>query len=154
MKCPKCTKSNSKVIESREASETLAMRRRRECLSCKQRFTTYERVELPNLLVVKKDGVRELFNRDKLSSGIYKSFEKRPVSADKIEKLIEKIERDAYSLNETEISAKIIGEMVMNELLQLDDVAYVRFASVYRSFTDIESFEKVLNKLKKHHNKI
>lgn len=153
MKCPKCLNPDTKVIESREVNETHSMRRRRECLSCKQRFTTYERIETPNLLIVKKDGTRELFTREKLAKGIFKAFEKRPVSIDKIEKIIEDIERQVYEQNKSEVLSKEIGEVVMDRLLSVDDVAYVRFASVYRSFTDIESFEKVLSSLKKSRSK-
>lgn len=153
MKCSKCLHPDTKVIESREAGETYAMRRRRECLKCKQRFTTYERVEKPNLLVIKKDNSRELFDRDKLANGIYKALEKRPVQARKIEEMVERIERQIYELNLSEVPSSHIGEIVMDKMLNIDDVGYVRFASVYRSFTDIESFEKVLSSLKKSRHK-
>lgn len=152
MKCPVCAKQNSRVLESREAEVASSMRRRRECGACGHRFTTYERLELPNLLVIKKSGERELFDRQKLARGIYRAFEKRPVPADEIEAVIAEIERKARSLDQGEIPSRKLGQIVMNELLSKDDVAYVRFASVYRSFTSLESFEKELQKLKKHHN--
>lgn len=127
------------------------MRRRRECIACKNRFTTYERVEMPNLMVVKKNGDRELFDREKLSRGIYRAFEKRPVPADEIERVISEIERRARALDLGEIQSRKLGQLVMEGLIATDDVAYVRFASVYRSFTSLDSFEKELQKVKKHH---
>jgi len=151
MKCPHCSRKDSKVIESRELDEGSSIRRRRQCLACQYRFTTYERVEPSRLMVIKKDGSRELFDRQKLSSGIYKSLEKRPVSQAKIEQLISAVEKEIKSRDEDEVSTSDIGELVMDKLLKLDDVAYVRFASVYRSFTDLKSFEKVLEGLKKRH---
>lgn len=149
MRCPVCKEQASRVLESREAEDSSTIRRRRECLGCKHRFTTYERVEVPNLMVVKKSGDREMFDRDKISRGIYKAFEKRPVSAERIEGVIAEIERQARGLDKNEITSQKLGELVMDELLKIDDVAYVRFASVYRSFTSLESFEKELNKIKK-----
>lgn len=149
MGCPNCNSRESKVLESREVENNAALRRRRQCLTCGYRFTTYERIESPNLMVVKRNGDRELFNRQKLGAGIYKAFEKRPVSADTIEGLISDIERDVKGLGESEVTSVGIGELIMNRLIDIDDVAYVRFASVYRSFADIKSFERELNKLKK-----
>lgn len=128
------------------------MRRRRECSVCKHRFTTYERLEVPNLMVIKKNGDRELFDREKLSRGIYRAFEKRPVSADEIENVISEIERRARGLDLAEIPSRKLGQLVMEGLIATDDVAYVRFASVYRSFTSLDSFEKELKKVKKHHH--
>lgn len=127
----------------------VVIRRRRECLNCGHRFTTYERIESANLLVVKKDGTRELFDRTKLSGGIYKAFEKRPTSATQIEALISSIENELKGKGDSEITSDEIGELIMEKIRHIDDVAYVRFASVYRSFADIKSFEEVLNSLKK-----
>lgn len=151
MKCPVCHEQNSRVLESREAEDGSSMRRRRECSVCNHRFTTYERFEVPNLMVIKKSGERELFDKQKLARGIYRAFEKRPVPADEIEEVIIEIERKARGLDLVEIPSRKLGQLVMNELLSKDDVAYVRFASVYRSFTSLESFEKELQKVKKHH---
>lgn len=152
MKCPVCNIQNSRVLESREVEDGSSIRRRRECTSCKHRFTTYERLEVPNLMVIKKNGDRELFDRNKISRGIYRAFEKRPVPADEIENVISEIERRARGLDLAEIPSRKLGQLVMEELIATDDVAYVRFASVYRSFTSLDSFEKELKKVKKHHN--
>ncbi|MSR89333.1 transcriptional repressor NrdR [Patescibacteria group bacterium] len=152
MKCPVCSLRVSRVLESRDVEEASSIRRRRECLDCKHRFTTYERPEVPNLMVVKKNGERELFNREKLSRGIYRAFEKRPIGAVKIEEIISEVERLARGMDQPELDTNKIGAIVMDELLQTDDVAYVRFASVYRSFTSLSSFEKELTKIKKLHN--
>ncbi len=135
-------------MESRDVEDAAAVRRRRQCEVCQHRFTTYERVELPRLLVIKKNGERELFDRVKLSNGIYKACEKRPVGAEKIEELLAGIERHVYGMGESEITSEALGELVMERLAELDDVAYVRFASVYRSFTSLDSFEKALAQLK------
>ncbi len=148
MKCYECNYLDSKVIESRDLDESSTIRRRRQCLSCGTRFTTYERMEMPALAVVKKDGRRELFNRDKVASGIYRAVEKRPIAIAQIEELIVRIERQVRSMGESEVSSTRIGELVMQGLEGLDDVAYVRFASVYRSFTDVASFEAELQRLK------
>lgn len=152
MKCPVCNIQNSRVLESREVEDGSSIRRRRECTSCKHRFTTYERLEVPNLMVIKKNGDRELFDRNKLSRGIYRAFEKRPVPADEIENVISEIERRARGLDLAEIPSRKLGQLVMEGLIATDDVAYVRFASVYRSFTSLDSFEKELKKVKRHHN--
>lgn len=149
MACPNCNQHDSKVLESRDVENGMAIRRRRQCLNCGYRFTTYERLEMANLMVVKRNGDRELFDRSKLARGVYRAFEKRPVEADAIEGLISDVEREVKGQGESEISSIAIGELLMARLIGLDDVAYVRFASVYRSFTDIKSFEAELTKLKK-----
>ena len=148
MKCYQCNSEDARVIESRELEEGLVIRRRRQCLKCQARFTTYERLEVPNLVVIKKDGSRELFDRAKIAAGIYRACEKRPVPINLVEATIGQIERDLRAQGEVEISTREVGEMVMGKLIELDDVAYVRFASVYRSFKDVASFERELNKLK------
>jgi transcriptional repressor NrdR len=148
MKCHECHYQDSKVIESRDLDDGATIRRRRQCLSCGARFTTYERLEMPTLAVVKKDGRRELFNRDKVAAGIYRAVEKRPIAIVQIEELIGAIEREIRALGEGEISSDRIGELVMARLEGLDDVAYVRFASVYRSFADVDSFEAELRRLR------
>ncbi len=148
MKCPRCGSHDSRVLESRDVEQESVIRRRRECLSCQHRFTTYERVEAANLLVIKKNGERELFDRAKLAGGVYRAFEKRPVSADQIEAIISSVEQELKSSGEHEVQSNAIGELVMDKLRDRDDIAYVRFASVYRSFADIKSFEAELNRLK------
>lgn len=148
MKCPQCQSCESKVIESRDVAGGDSIRRRRECESCVHRFTTYERVERPHLSVVKKDGVRELFDRNKVLAGIERASEKTTISALQREEMVARIERALYDLGKPEVSAKQIGELVMDELVKLDEVAYVRFASVYRHFTSIKSFEEGLSALK------
>jgi transcriptional repressor NrdR len=140
MRCPFCTTDDTRVLDSRESGEGSLIRRRRECESCKRRFTTYERVEELNPLVVKKDGRRESFDRDKLIAGLKKACEKRPVSVDQLEELVTQVERRLQELGEKEVSSKDIGELVMERLPRLDEVAYVRFASVYRRFRDIAEF--------------
>lgn len=149
MRCPQCKSNQNRVIESRDVDEIGAIRRRRQCEKCNHRFTTYERLELPRLLIIKKNGERELYSRDKLATGVYKACEKRPVDSERIEKMLSDIERDLYSLGEAEITSAEVGELVMKGLAALDDVAYVRFASVYKSFTSIESFEKTLQQIKR-----
>lgn len=148
MRCYDCDFIDSRVIESRDLDEAATIRRRRQCLRCGARFTTYERMEMPNLAVIKKDGRRELFDRRKIASGIYRAVEKRPIAIGSIEEVIGQIEREARAWGEAEVEAARIGELVMNKLMGLDEVAYVRFASVYRSFTDLSSFEAELKKLK------
>jgi transcriptional repressor NrdR len=148
MKCFDCGYLDSKVVESRDLDDSATIRRRRQCLKCGARFTTYERMEMPTLAVVKKDGRRELFNRDKIASGIYRAVEKRPIAIAAIEELILQIERELRARGENEIPSTEIGELVMMRLEALDAVAYVRFASVYRSFTDVASFEAELRRLK------
>lgn len=148
MKCFDCDYLDSKVIESRDLDESSTIRRRRQCLKCGARFTTYERMEKPTLAVIKKDGRRELFNRDKVASGIYRAVEKRPIAIARVEDLITQVERELRSSGEAEIHTTRIGELVMDRLGSLDDIAYVRFASVYRSFTDVASFEAELRRLR------
>ena len=145
MKCPSCGSFDSKVTDSRPVEDGGSIRRRRECLQCGRRFTTYETLEQQNLLVVKKDQSRELFSHEKLRNGIIAACHKRPVSASDIEKIVNTVEQMAYNNLQEEITTQQIGEVVMEELRKLDEVAYVRFASVYRSFTDIPSF---MNELK------
>ena len=140
MKCPFCDDVEDKVVDSRMAKEGEVIRRRRECLSCKRRFTTYERVEETMPVVVKKDGRREPFDRSKIVSGLKKACEKRPISMATIEAVADRIEKRLQELGETEIASPLVGEEVMKELSQLDQVAYVRFASVYREFKDIDQF--------------
>lgn len=148
MKCPYCNSGETKVIETREAEDSDVTRRRRECLKCRKRFTTYERVEMLDLRVVKKNGDIELFNRNKVLNGIVKACEKRPIKIEKIEKIVDDIESDLRKQETTEIQSKIIGEMVMEKLKELDHVAYIRFASVYREFKDIKGFEQEIKKIK------
>jgi transcriptional repressor NrdR len=147
MKCPYCGYYETKVVDSRPAEERNAIRRRRECNSCGKRFTTYEKVESIPLMVVKKDGRREVFNRDKVINGLIKATEKRPVPMDAILGMVDEIERELYNHVDKEITSKWIGEMVMDKLKGLDEVAYVRFASVYRQFKDLNTFMEELNKL-------
>jgi transcriptional repressor NrdR len=147
MKCPFCPRNDSKVIDSRLSKDGLIIRRRRECEGCGKRFTTYERVEEPLPAVVKKDGRREPFDRAKIAAGIKKACEKRPVSTETIDSVVDRIERWALEYGEPEIPSKAIGERVMKELHALDEVAYVRFASVYRSFKDIGEFMNELSEL-------
>lgn len=153
MRCPACRHPESRVLESREHDDGVAIRRRRECLSCGHRFTTYERVETSYLMVVKKNGQRELFDRNKLAGGVYKAFEKRPVPAAKIERMINQIEQQLRAEHDDEVSTKMIGELVMKKIIELDDVAYVRFASVYRSFRTLRSFEQELERLRRRREK-
>ena len=146
---PYCSYSESKVIDSRPAEEGTTIRRRRECLSCGKRFTTYEIMERLPLLVVKRDGSRQSFDRTKIIGGLVKACEKRPVSAEAIERVADEIEQELQSSLEREVSSVQIGEMIMDRLKNLDQVAYVRFASVYRQFKDINTFLEELNKLLK-----
>ncbi|MCD6558024.1 MAG: transcriptional repressor NrdR [Candidatus Aenigmarchaeota archaeon] len=147
MQCPYCSSNDTKVIDSRETGSSI--RRRRECLNCGNRFTTYERVEDIPFMVIKKDGRREHFNREKIKTGIMKACEKRPISMEKIEQLVDKVEVDLRRMGKMEIESKVIGRLVVRELKKLDKIAYIRFASVYREFNDLESFENELKKLKK-----
>ena len=147
MKCPLCGYSESKVIDSRPAEEGTSIRRRRECLSCSKRFTTYETVESLPMVVVKKDGSRQSFDRQKVLGGMIRACEKRPVPLAELEKIAEEIEQDLQNSMEREISTEDIGEKVMDRLRKVDQVAYVRFASVYRQFKDIDTFMMELNKL-------
>ena len=147
MKCMDCGYTESKVIDSRSTDEGRTIRRRRECMQCGKRFTTYETIETTPVLVVKNGGNRQAFDPNKIKNGIIKACEKRPVSMYKIEKLVEDIKKQIYNSLEQEITSKQIGEMVMEGLRQIDEVAYVRYASVYRSFTDISSFMSELETL-------
>ncbi|WP_338865269.1 transcriptional regulator NrdR [Myxococcus stipitatus] len=147
MRCPFCQDAENKVIDSRESHEGSVIRRRRECLACKRRFTTYERVEELYPLIVKKDGRREAFDREKIVSGLKKACEKRPVSAEQLEETVVALERLLQGTGEKEINSSVIGEEIMRRLQQLDEVAYVRFASVYRSFRDISEFMHELKDL-------
>jgi len=140
MKCPSCSYKETKVIDSRLSGDGSSIRRRRECLKCEKRFTTYEYVEQVPLMVVKKDNRRQSFDRTKIINGIVKACEKRPVSFEKIEQITEEIERTIQRQYDREIDSKAIGELIMEKLAQLDDVAYVRFASVYRQFRDVNHF--------------
>jgi len=144
MKCPACEYKETKVIDSRISSDGYAIRRRRECIKCSRRFTTYEYVEQVPLMVVKKDGRRQAFDRTKIVSGLVKACEKRPISIDRIERLTSEIEKDLQRKYDREVDAGIIGQMVMERLASLDEVAYVRFASVYRQFRDVNQFMKEL----------
>ncbi|MBS2022572.1 MAG: transcriptional repressor NrdR [Deltaproteobacteria bacterium] len=147
MKCPFCTELENKVIDSRLSNQGAVIRRRRECLSCTRRFTTYERVEEILPMVVKKDGRRETFDRAKVIAGLKLACQKRPVSAEQIDTVVDGIERKLQELGEKEIPSSVIGENVMRELARLDEVAYVRFASVYRSFKDLGEFMSELKEL-------
>lgn len=147
MRCPFCDNEDSKVIDSRPSDEGRAIRRRRECEKCGKRFTTYEKVEASILMVIKKDGSREAFDRDKLMYGLIKACEKRPVSMDEIENVVNEIERGLNNLMQKEVQSTFIGELVMDKLKELDEVAYVRFASVYRQFTDVNTFIKEIEEL-------
>ena len=144
MKCPFCSGA-TKVTDKRDSPQ--GVRRRRECLKCKKRFTTYERVSRGDFYVVKKDGRREKFSREKLEAGIQRAFEKRPVSKEKIEKMINKIEDNLMGKKGREVSSTMIGELVMKKIKSLDNIAYIRFASVYRDFQDVKDFKKELRGL-------
>lgn len=147
MKCPTCGHLESKVLDSRPANEGSSIRRRRECLGCGKRFTTFETVEIVSFMVVKKDKTREIFDRTKIKKGIVRACEKRPVTMEQIETAVSEIEQTLLSSMRSEISTEEIGELVMSKLKTLDEVAYVRFASVYRQFKDITTFRDELNKL-------
>lgn len=147
MKCPFCDELEDKVVDSRMAKEGEVIRRRRECLGCKRRYTTYERVEEILPMVVKKDGRRESFDRTKILAGLKKACEKRPISTATIEEVTDRIEKRIQEMGETEIESRVVGEELMKELHQLDQVAYVRFASVYREFKDIDQFMDELKTL-------
>ena len=149
MKCPYCNYEETQVIDTRETENLEATRRRRECMKCNKRFTTYERVEEAEIIVVKKDGRRERFERQKLLNGILKACEKRPISLDEIEKIVDEVESDLRKRDSVEVESKVIGEITMKKLKTLDKIAYIRFASVYREFEDLERFEEELEKLQK-----
>jgi len=147
IKCPFCGHLDTKVLDSRETDNGAVTRRRRECLKCSKRFTTYEHIEMAGLMVVKKDGKREPFDRNKLRLGVIKACEKRPISIERIDALISEIEAEIMNLEKTEIKSSTVGELVMKKLKKVDKVAYIRFASVYRDFADLTSFKKEVEKL-------
>lgn len=147
MRCPHCTYLESKVIDSRPADEGCSVKRRRECIACQKRFNTYEQVEAFPLVIIKKDSSRESFSKDKLLSGLVKSCEKRPVPISTLENLVSEVEQELLSLMEREVSSDKIGVMVMDKLKKIDEVCYVRFASVYRQFKDINTFMDELKSL-------
>ncbi len=145
MKCPFCGYIDSKVIDSRDVNDTI--RRRRECLGCRLRFTTHERIQTSNLVIIKKDQRREEFNREKLTTGIRKACEKRPLPTGAVEKLVDEVENELHSLGKAEIPSSVVGEIVMEKLKELDHIAYIRFASVYRDFADITSLKREVDTL-------
>ena len=147
MKCPYCGNSETKVVDKRDSDNLDFTKRRRECLKCKKRFTTIERVEMLDIVVIKKDGNRERFDRAKLAAGIMKACEKRPVPVEKIERMVDEIEGELRKKDSLEIPSKVIGELVMKKLKKIDKVAYIRFASVYRKFKDVGQFVKEVKKL-------
>ena len=147
MKCPYCGRINTRVIDSRPADDGESIRRRRECDTCGRRFTTYEKVETIPLIIIKKDNTREQYSRMKIENGVIRACYKRPVPAEEIERMIDRIETEVFSLEEKEIPSHVIGEMVMDGLKDLDEVAYVRFASVYREFKDVNTFMDELKKI-------
>ena len=147
MKCPYCGSNETEVVETRDSEDLETIRRRRSCLKCEKRFTTYERVENVTLVVIKKDGKREQFNRDKLKNGIIRSCEKTKVSVEDIEKIVTEIERELRNADSVEIESKKIGQLVSGKLKKIDKIAYIRFSSVFKRFVDIEDFEKEVKKL-------
>ena len=147
MKCPFCGKENTRVIDSRPADDGGSIRRRRQCDECGKRFTTYEKVETIPLVVIKKDNIREAYDRSKIESGVFRSCHKRPISVDQITSLVDEIETIVFGLEEKEIPSSKIGEIVMDKLKDLDAVAYVRFASVYREFKDVNTFMQEIKKI-------
>lgn len=153
MKCTQCHISDSKVIESRDVADGEAIRRRRECLHCQYRFTTYERIERPTLVVIKSNGTRQVFNREKLLSGLQRACDKTTVTNMQLEAFVADIERDLQARGEPEVQSSEIGELVMEGLAKLNEVAYVRFASVYRRFKDIKGFENELSKIRNKQSK-
>ncbi len=152
MKCPYCGSDNTRVIDSRPADENQAIRRRRACDDCGKRFTTYEKVETIPLMVIKKDGSRERYNRSKIEDGVLRACHKRPIAADQIQNLVDEVEKAVYSREEAEVPSSFIGEMVMDKLRELEAVAYVRFASVYREFKDVNTFVDELKKVLDNEN--
>jgi transcriptional repressor NrdR len=153
MKCPYCGETDNKVIDSRLSKDASVIRRRRECLDCSRRFTTYEHIEEVPIMIIKKDGRREVFNREKVRSGVKKACEKRNISMNVIEEFIDELERDLREIGEKEIPASVVGEKIMAKLHELDAVAYVRFASVYREFKDVNDFVSELKSLLSNHEK-
>lgn len=149
MRCPKCNSVKSSVVDSRQAEDGNTIRRRRECEQCGERFTTYERVEEKTLVVVKKDGTREQFSREKIFNGIIRSAQKRPVSSAEIDEVVNRIEQKVRAQSDSEVESDVIGNLVMEELVELDEITYVRFASVYRSFKDVGELENLLKQITK-----
>ena len=149
MKCPFCNQDNTRVVDSRPVDDNTAIRRRRMCDACGKRFTTYEKVETIPLIVIKKDQNREQFDRSKIEAGVLRACHKRPVSAEQIHKLVDEVETEIFNLEEREIPSSVIGEIVMDQLKDLEAVAYVRFASVYREFKDVNTFMDELKKILK-----
>ena len=149
MKCPFCNQDNTRVVDSRPADDNTAIRRRRMCDACGKRFTTYEKVETIPLIVIKKDQNREQFDRSKIEAGVLRACHKRPVSAEQIPRLVDDVETEVFNLEEREIPSSVIGEIVMDKLKDLEAVAYVRFASVYREFKDVNTFMDELKKILK-----
>ena len=147
MKCPYCGSADSEVVETRASEDVDTIRRRRECLKCEKRFTTYERIENVNLVVIKKDGKREQFDRDKLKSGIIRSCEKTKVSMEAIEKIVTEVERELRGGDSVEVESKKIGQMVASRLKKIDKVAYIRFSSVFKRFVDVEDFQEEVKRL-------
>ena len=146
MKCPYCSNTTSKVTDKRDSA--IGTRRRRECLKCRKRFTTHEKVDSINIYIIKKDKGREKYNKEKLEKGVEKAFEKRPISKEKIDKMIQEIEEQLKKRGKKEVSSSIVGELVMKKMKKLDNVAYMRFASVYRNFQDLKDFKEELKELK------
>lgn len=149
MHCPKCNSLKSSVVDSRQAEDGNTIRRRRECEACHHRFTTYERIEEKTLVVVKKDGTREQFSREKIFNGIIRSAQKRPVSSAEIDEVVNRIEQKVRTQSDNEVESDVIGNLVMEELADLDEITYVRFASVYRSFKDVSELEILLKQITK-----
>ncbi len=147
MKCPYCSNPDTRVVDSRPADDGTSIRRRRSCDACGKRFTTYEKVETIPLIIIKKDNTREQYNRRKIENGVLRACYKRPVPAEEIERMTDRIETRIFSLEEKEVPSNVIGEMVMDELKRIDEVAYVRFASVYREFKDVNTFMDELKKI-------
>ena len=154
MKCPYCGETDNKVIDSRLSKDASVIRRRRDCIDCSRRFTTYEHIEEVSIMIIKKDGRREVFNREKVRSGVKKACEKRNISMNVIEEFIDELERDLREIGEKEIPASVVGEKIMVKLHGLDAVAYVRFASVYREFKDVNDFVSELKSLLINHEKL
>ncbi len=150
MKCPFCNKENTRVIDSRPADDNNSIRRRRQCDECNRRFTTYEKIETIPLVVIKKDNIRQPYDRSKIEAGVMRSCHKRPVSIDQITTLVDEVETAIFNMEEKEIPSTVIGEILMEKLKKLDQVAYVRFASVYREFKDVGTFMDELKKILEH----
>lgn len=147
MKCPYCSDLNNEVIETRDSEDLVVIRRRRECLKCQKRFTTYERPENIELVIIKKDGRREKFDREKLRHGIIKACEKRPISIELINQIVDEVEMEIRNKDDVEISSRTVGRLILKRLKKIDKVAYLRFASVYLDFTDLSDFEKAIEKI-------